>query len=906
MAASFLRRASVWGMTLLFAIVAPVASAQCDPQWLPGDGIPGVDGTVRASILWDPDGSGPLPAQLIIGGSFQFAGSSAVSNIARWDGTTWQPLGAGADGEVRAFTVAPNGDLLVGGAFNSIGGPGVAGPGIARWNGSTWSGIGTNLAANVRAIAVMPNGDIVAGGDSIINAHPTEPCGVARWNGTTWLPLFKSFALGPLINFVNAVAVLPNGDIIAGGLFGSVEGTVNALGIARWNGTEWSSLGNTAFLGVRALAVLANGDLVVGGSFSSITAGLSANCLARWNGTSWTAYTDYAWTSVHSIAVQPNGDLLVAGKGARWFAARWNGSNWNNVAPDVFTTETPGGGTLYTALALANGDTFVGGFFNQIAGKGANSVAVRSGTVWNALGTGANDTILASVVMPNGDIIAAGRFLTIGNITANRIARWDGIRWWPLGSGVNADVNALAVLPNGNLVAGGVFTNAGGVTANGIAQWNGSAWSTIGNQFAGQVYALAIASNGDLVAGGNTLSANAATLGYVARWGGGNWAAVGSGPNNTVRSLVGLTNGHIIAGGDFVYSPATPPTISFVARWNGSTWVAMQHGFNGQTFALLQRGNGDIVAGGGFSTLGTGAGVNLNCLARWSGSLWASLWTATPTPDSNPQAIHTLDKIPGDGLIAAGLFGKIGGLNNANNIVYKPGTLWTPMGTGTDGRTPAVYAARSLAGREIIAAGAFSRAGGLPSGRFARWAEVPKPWIAAAPIAPPTKVAHESFSLTATPAVGYSNVSFQWQRETTPGVFSDIVNGPGGASLGGGTVTDASGPLASPTNGAAVTLTLTDIRHSDAGRYRVVFFNSCGQSESGPITVIIKGAVTDLNADGLVDDADFVLFAVQYNALECSDPAMPDGCSADFNQDGFVDDADFIIFATAYDQLIPE
>ncbi|MBX3379946.1 MAG: hypothetical protein KF805_07610 [Phycisphaeraceae bacterium] len=60
----------------------------------------------------------------------------------------------------------------------------------------------------------------------------------------------------------------------------------------------------------------------------------------------------------------------------------------------------------------------------------------------------------------------------------------------------------------------------------------------------------------------------------------------------------------------------------------------------------------------------------------------------------------------------------------------------------------------------------------------------------------------------------------------------------------------------------------------------------------------------DLNADGLVDDADFTIFVVAYNILDCADPFMPAGCPADLNSDGFVDDADFVIFVVAYNELL--
>lgn len=60
----------------------------------------------------------------------------------------------------------------------------------------------------------------------------------------------------------------------------------------------------------------------------------------------------------------------------------------------------------------------------------------------------------------------------------------------------------------------------------------------------------------------------------------------------------------------------------------------------------------------------------------------------------------------------------------------------------------------------------------------------------------------------------------------------------------------------------------------------------------------------DLNSDGVVDDADFSLFAFAYNVLGCAQPEMPAGCPADFNSDGVVDDADFVLFVPAYNTLI--
>ncbi len=60
----------------------------------------------------------------------------------------------------------------------------------------------------------------------------------------------------------------------------------------------------------------------------------------------------------------------------------------------------------------------------------------------------------------------------------------------------------------------------------------------------------------------------------------------------------------------------------------------------------------------------------------------------------------------------------------------------------------------------------------------------------------------------------------------------------------------------------------------------------------------------DLNSDTIVDDADFSVFVVQYDELDCAAETMPNNCSADLNADGFVDDADFVQFLFAYNDVL--
>ncbi|MBS0190157.1 MAG: immunoglobulin domain-containing protein [Phycisphaerales bacterium] len=895
---------------LLSVAGASAAHAQCQPQWLPGDGIPGVDGHIYSSVMWDPDGAGPLAPRLVVAGGFSHAGTVAASNIAMWDGSSWAPLGSGTDGEIQTLAVAANGDLVAAGDFLSAGGIATS-PRVARWNGTAWSGMGDGFNATVYALLAMPDGDVVAGGYFLVGQGVDQAYDVARWNGTTWVGLHAPVTLGIQAGTVYALALLPNGDIVAGGNFMWADNYTNANGLARWNGSSWSLFGTGVSGIVNSMAVTPSGDLVIAGVFGSVD-GVTASRMARWNGSTWFGYPSNSWYIIDEVAAAPSGELVAVGYVGQYpnqkgRAALWNGAQWVNFGEGV-KGENPLSGAMTAVTVLPDGKIFTGGNFRVLNGKGADSAAVWNGSSWSTLGNGISNDILAAVTLPNGDLIAAGRFLTIGNIEANYVARWNGVSWSPLGAGTDGAVNALAVLPSGDVVAGGEFTSAGGTSANRIAKWNGSTWSSLGTGMTGgtapTVAALAVYPNGDIAAGGLFTTAGGVTAGNIARWNGSSWSAIGGGttgpwnPPGYVCSAIVMGNGDLVIGGEF--NKVNNVAAYMVARWNGTAWSKMNTGLDNPPNGLTLQADGSLIAGGPFLTVGEGAsGPSFGGISRWSGTQWLRVWGLGSSNASAGFSVNAIDQLPSNGLIAGGSFTMLGGMN-VNNLIRRSGaSTWTALGSGTSGRYPAVYAVRALADKEIIAAGSFTLAGGVASGRFARWTDLPKPWIAVPPAADSIH-AGESIEITATPATGYSGVSYQWLRNGAP-----ISNGPGGASPGGGTVSGASGTLASPTDGTPAPLSISSAQPSDAGSYTIVFSNPCGSATSAAVAISVAAACpSDLNHDAVVDDSDFVLFAGAYDLLLCSDPAMPAGCPADLNADTFVDDADFSIFAVAYDNLL--
>jgi hypothetical protein len=341
-------------------LVTAPAAAQCTNPWLT-HGSTAADGTVYSSVR-------QANGDLVAGGSFATIGGTGAARVARWDGTSWSPLGGGCNNTVLAVTALPNGDVVAGGWLTSAGGTPASR--IARFDGTSWHAMGSGVSdvtdRLVYALATMPNGDVVAGGNfQFMGGQPVNH--VARWDGTSWHALG-----GGLNNAIRALVPLPNGELLAAGDGMSFPFAQPA--VWRWNGTSWSPLGLFP-QAVASLVVMPNGDVIAGGiqDFS-----LQAH-VARWTGSSWQDLGAPANLVIQDLLALPNGDLLAGG----WFStiggiaanriARWNGSSWSAVSGGVDAQ-------VEDLTALANGDVFVGGQFTVAGGAPSRSFAVLTTT----------------------------------------------------------------------------------------------------------------------------------------------------------------------------------------------------------------------------------------------------------------------------------------------------------------------------------------------------------------------------------------------------------------------------------------------------------------------------------------------------------------------------------------------
>lgn len=402
----------------LVLAAAPRSSLEgdsCEATWIdyfgrgPGGPRLAYEG-VFAMAVFD-DGTGE---SLYVGGFFQSLDGVAASNIARWDGSQWHPVGGGTNGHVLSFGVFDDGSgagprLYVGGQFQTAGG--LPASNIAVWDGSTWLPVGSGTSGengSVNAMATFNDGSgerLAVAGD-FIAAGGLPASRVAAWDGVSWSALG-----GGANSTVYALKTYDDGSGKGPALFMGGVFTSPVPSVARWNGTVWDSLpGGIKGNGVYTLTTFDDGSgsqLYAGGDFG-YAGTVPANRVARWNGTAWSAL---------GSGITEEGGVLVDGYGVTALAS--------------FDDGTGAGPRLYA-----------GGRFKIAGGVPASGFAAWNGTQWSAPEAGVDDWVLSMVPMAPpllpGPALAVGGLFLNSPASDSRLALWRGCPT-PTGPDLNAD-----------------------------------------------------------------------------------------------------------------------------------------------------------------------------------------------------------------------------------------------------------------------------------------------------------------------------------------------------------------------------------------------------------------------------------------------------------------------------------
>lgn len=425
--------------SLLYAggtIASPVGGA---PTML--GGFCSFDGTAWTTVqqAWAPgmrglQGSGgawcaqEYAGSLYVGGGFSWFGAEdhlvASSRIARWDGTSWHPIGSTPHG-IWNMTVWE--DSLVANMNGYV---------VRVWTGSAWRGLQANPWApfdgDVMAITTH-QGRVHAFGP--VTAEGVAVNGVTSWSGTAWEPV--GAGVDP---YYGAYCGTTWGtSLVVAGDFTSAGGGP-ARRIAYWDGADWHPMGTGVNDEVWALTEFA-GDLVAGGYFTE-AGGESVHAVARFDGAAWHAMGSRA-RDIQDFHVH-NGRLYAAGaflddlgqlvRGA----ALWTGSEWLLLGSGVGPTHNSGYGAR--ALGSLGDDLYLIGVFNEANGHPARGFAkLANVSTLDVPGATPRATRLALAPTPNPSragvrfavtLPAAGRArLVIHDVSGREVARLlDGAR----------------------------------------------------------------------------------------------------------------------------------------------------------------------------------------------------------------------------------------------------------------------------------------------------------------------------------------------------------------------------------------------------------------------------------------------------------------------------------------------
>ncbi|MBI3876051.1 MAG: hypothetical protein HY300_08880, partial [Verrucomicrobia bacterium] len=278
-------------------------------------------------------------------------------------------------------------------------------------------------------------------------------------------------------NSVFSVLQLTNGQLVAGGAFTSYNGSVsNATFVARLNLDGSLDTNFNRGVGpdnvVRAVVLQPDGKLLIGGDFTSVNGIVNIrNRIARLNSdgsvdTTFVPNTG-ANSSVFAVALQTNGQVLIAGSftnvsgTARSRVARLNSSG---SLDSTFTLGTGPNNTVSAMALQPDGRILIGGSFTNYNGTGINRLVrlTSSGALDASFnpGAGPNNTVFAIAVQGDGKILVGGLFTTISGQNRFRIARLNSDGSLDSTFNITLDDAVLSILPqaDGKILLAGAFT----------------------------------------------------------------------------------------------------------------------------------------------------------------------------------------------------------------------------------------------------------------------------------------------------------------------------------------------------------------------------------------------------------------------------------------------------------------
>ena len=330
-------------------------------------------------------------------------------------------------------------------------------------------GIGISSASGTVKVLYTDtiNNILYAGGK--FNLVGGKKCwGIAKWNGLEWDSLGIGISENGFVQNVTDIVSF-NNEIIICGPFQSCGGKV-IQGIARWDGTDWFSIGgsvDSAWESVQRLEVY-NNELYAIGYFTRI-GGVPTNGIAKWNGQNWIdlsqGFNLDCGSAIQSRAIRHfNNELYLVGNyncpNDERIMKRVN-NQWVQVGSDIT------GDFWLNNLTIFKNKLYVSGYFFAPYATD-NGIFSFDGTNFENTNGGALPSNVWNTFEYKDELYVSGQIDFAGGQPIGRLAKWDGDQWLNTNINTAGTIYAMAEY-NGKLIVGGFINDINGTGVTNLA-----------------------------------------------------------------------------------------------------------------------------------------------------------------------------------------------------------------------------------------------------------------------------------------------------------------------------------------------------------------------------------------------------------------------------------------------------
>jgi hypothetical protein len=430
-----------------------------------------------------------------------------------------------------------------------------------------------------------------------------------------------------------------------------------------------------------------NGKLYVIGTFNHAGTSVAKN-IAAWDGKSWSGFGNGVNEYPTAIQVDGKGNIYILadpdtmGKKLDYQVSNWDGTGWHRLGNDEWDI-------VGDFVLDSTGKPYVAGEIIRKNNKDFFAIFRWNGVSWDSIPTVEDCSKMRMICLDS-----LVRYTTCGGMGfeiyngKTREKHLDGLLSGnSVRMGRDEAGNIYACVERSEYIATVTYRYFQ------IIRWTGTEWKKISESTSGVVNDFLVGGDGTLYVCGSFRMIDSVVCNNIAMWDGTQWVGLGNdrgvdkdydedkkyfGDYDEIKYLAYDGNGTLYAEGR-MRIVAGSDLVTGIFRWNKGKWKPLGPGINGDVYAIAFNSRGTMFLGGDFSTFDT---MFVNNIMQRDSRGWNGLGTGV----NNVYSIHfpaVNDIVFNDNgdLIAAGAFTIAGG-QPIRSIAKWNGSEWGNLGDG--------------------------------------------------------------------------------------------------------------------------------------------------------------------------------------------------------------------------------